>query len=130
MNLVYHFFDWFFVVFHTSLIVFNLFGWIFKTTRKLNLITLVLTASSWIILGLFYTIGYCPLTAWHFKILYKLGFTNLPDSYTQYLIERFTGFEIRSYFADIITTAGLIIALAISLYTNIRDRRKIKNKIS
>ena len=54
--------DLFFVVFHTSLTLFNALGWIGYKTRKLNLVTLLLTGGSWFILGIFYGIGYCPLT--------------------------------------------------------------------
>src|SRR5665811_299369 len=79
----YRILDIFFLIFHTFLIFFNLFGWIWKRTRKLNLITLSLTGASWLFLGLSVgTLGYCPLTDWHFKILEKLGKTDLPYSYT------------------------------------------------
>jgi len=61
-------------------ILFNLFGWIFRPLRKANLIVLALTGASWFILGIFYGIGYCPLTDWHFKLLYKHGQHALPDS--------------------------------------------------
>jgi hypothetical protein len=48
--------DIFFIVFHTFLIFFNLFGWIFKPLRKANLVVLILTGASWFILGIFYGI--------------------------------------------------------------------------
>jgi len=70
----YRILDIFFVVFHTSVILFNLFGWIWRKTRKYNLILLVITGASWLILGLIVgTLGYCPLTDWHFDVLEKLG---------------------------------------------------------
>ena len=62
-----HLADIFFVVFHTALILFNMAGWIWKKTRLANLITLLLTGSSWLVLGLIVgSLGYCPLTDWHF----------------------------------------------------------------
>ncbi|HPF94086.1 MAG TPA: DUF2784 family protein, partial [Tenuifilaceae bacterium] len=67
--MVYMLLDVFFVAFHTLLIAFNLFGWIWWRTRKANLITLLLTGLSWIGLGLFFGIGYCPLTDWHWQVL-------------------------------------------------------------
>ncbi|MCK4992787.1 MAG: DUF2784 family protein, partial [Bacteroidales bacterium] len=82
------FLDIFFTFFHTCLVIFNLFGWIWKKTRRLNLICLLLTAASWFILGIFYGLGYCPLTDWHFNILRKLGHTDLPDSYLSFLFTR------------------------------------------
>lgn len=114
------FLDIFFTVFHTSLVIFNLFGWIWKKTRRLNLICLLLTAASWLILGIFYGPGYCPLTDWHFSILRKLGYTDLPDSYLSFLFTRLSGMQIDQSLADAFTLWGLIAALLISLYLNLR----------
>ncbi len=118
--------DWFFTVFHSLLILFNITGWAWKKTRKLNLAVILLTAGSWFILGLFYGIGYCPLTDWHWNVLYRLGERGLPPSYTQYLIDRVTGIELTSSQADLLTGGGLAIAFVISLVLNIRDFKKGK----
>ncbi len=119
--------DLFFIVFHTILILFNLFAWIFRKTRKLNLIILSLTGASWFILGIFYGIGYCPLTDWHFNILGKMGYTGLPDSYIKYLADRLTGLNFNPGLVDRITIISFFIALAISVCLNIRDY-KIKKR--
>jgi hypothetical protein len=112
--------DIFFVVFHTTLVVFNLFGWIWKKTRKLNLITLLLTGGSWLFLGLIVgTIGYCPLTDWHFTILEKLGRTGLPNSYIKYLIDRLTNLNISESITDKITMWSFFAALSISIFFNL-----------
>ena len=116
--------DIFFLIFHTSLILFNLFSWIWGITRRLNLYTLLLTGASWFILGIFYGIGFCPLTEWHFEILEKLGYTNLPASYIKYLIDRLTGLHVNEHLVDTFTATGFFIALAISLFLNIRDYLK------
>ena len=122
------FLDIFFTVFHTCLVIFNLFGWIWKKTRRLNLICLLLTAASWLILGIFYGIGYCPLTDWHFDILRKLGYTDLPDSYMSFLFTRLTGQQIDQSLVDAVTMWGLIVALTISLYLNFQNRFKLLRK--
>ena len=114
------FLDIFFTVFHTCLVLFNLFGWIWKKTRLLNLIVLLLTAGSWLILGIFYGFGYCPLTDWHFNILSNLGYSNLPDSYLSFLFTRLSGLPMQQTLVDAVTLWGLIIALIISLYLNLR----------
>ncbi|MEN8228635.1 MAG: DUF2784 domain-containing protein [Bacteroidota bacterium] len=114
------FLDIFFTLFHTCLVFFNLFGWIWKKTRRLNLICLLLTGASWLVLGIFYGFGYCPLTDWHFNILRKLGYTDLPDSYLSFLVTRLTGLQIDQSLVDAVTLWGLIIALMISLYLNFR----------
>jgi hypothetical protein len=122
------FLDIFFTVFHTCLVIFNLSGWIWKLTRRLNLICLLLTAGSWLILGIFYGWGYCPLTDWHFQILTKLGYTDLPNSYLSFLFTRLTGIPIDQSLVDAVTLWGLIIALVISLYLNLRHWFRTKGK--
>ena len=119
---MWRFLDIFFIVFHSSLILFNLFGWIWSITRKFNLITLLLTGASWLILGLIVgRLGYCPLTDWHFNVLQKLGNTNLPDSYIKYLADRLTGLDFDPSLIDNITLYAFIASLAISLFMNIRS---------
>ena len=114
--------DIFFLIFHTSLVIFNVFGWIWKKTRFANLITLLLTGSSWLFLGLIVgTIGYCPLTDLHFKILEKLGKTNIPDSYMKYLADRLTGLDFNETLVDKVTFYVFLAALCLSLAMNIRD---------
>lgn len=117
--------DILFVIFHTALITFNLFGWIWKWSRKYNLLTLALTGSSWLFLGIIYnTPGYCPLTDWHFNILRKLGETNLPYSYIKYLVDRLTGMDLDAVLVDNLTLWGFVAALIISLTLNLRDAVK------
>jgi hypothetical protein len=120
--MVWHILDIFFVIFHTSLILFNLFGWIWKRTRKYNLVVLALTGASWLFLGLIVgTLGYCPLTDWHFSILEKTGVTNLPYSYVKYLADRLTGLDLNPSVVDDVTMYSFLAALGISLFFNIRD---------
>ncbi len=122
--IIYHILDIFFVFLHTFLIFFNLFGWIWRKTRLLNLITLLLTGGSWFILGIFYGIGYCPLTDWHFRILEILGKTGLPNSYITYLAERLTGIRFKPSLVDGLTLGCFVTALVISVTFNILDFRK------
>ena len=85
---------------------------------------LLLTGASWLILGLIVgTLGYCPFTDWHFRVLEKLGESNLPYSYLKYLADRITGMDFSSEFVDRVTLYGFIIALGLSLYFNFRDLR-------
>jgi hypothetical protein len=127
--MIWHILDMFFVIFHTLLIVFNLFGWIWKRTRIPNLIVLTLTGASWLFLGLLVgTLGYCPLTGWHFRILEKLGKTNLPDSYIKYLADRLSGLDFNPSFVDKITLYVFLAAFVISLSLNVRDFIRNKRK--
>jgi hypothetical protein len=121
----YRIIDVFFVVFHTALILFNLSGWIWRKTRLLNLIVLLLTGASWVILGLIVgTLGYCPLTDWHFSVLYRLGERGLPTSYIKYLTDRLTGADVSSALVDDITLYAFIAVLIISVFLNFKDVRR------
>ncbi|NMC38558.1 MAG: DUF2784 domain-containing protein [Bacteroidales bacterium] len=120
--MIYHILDIFFILFHSSLVIFNLVGWIWKKTRIYNLITLGLTGASWLFLGIIVgTMGYCPLTGWHFSVLEKLGKTGLPNSYMKYLADRITGFDLSSKLVDDVTLYAFIAALLISVLLNLRD---------
>lgn len=102
---------YFFQVFHIGLILFNLFGWIGRKTAPFNLGTLLLTAASWILLAPFYGLGYCPLTDWHYDILWQLGHFDLPRSYIAYLVESVSGYRPPADLTDFFT--GLFFGLAL-----------------
>jgi hypothetical protein len=124
-TMLYRILDIFFVVFHTIIILFNLFGWIWKKTRLANLVLLLLTGGSWLFLGMIVgTLGYCPLTDWHFSILEKLGHTDLPVSYVKYLADRLAGSDFNPHLIDSITLYSFLAALLISVVLNINDRYK------
>ena len=114
------FFDIFFTAFHSLLVLFILFGWIWKKTRRLNLICILLTAASWLGLGIFYGLGYCPLTDWHFNILRRLGYSDLPNSYLSFIFTRLTGLQIDQNLVDAVTLWGLVIAMMMSIFLNFR----------
>ncbi len=122
--MLYAFLDKFFFVFHSFLIVFNLFGWVFRRTRKANLVALLLTASSWFILGIWYGFGFCPCTEWHWQVRMKLGHYDMPPSYLVFLIESFTGQTASKALVDVFAVAFLFLAIFASFFCNIRDWRK------
>jgi hypothetical protein len=121
----YRFLDYFFLILHLALVMFNLFGWIWKVTRKANLILLIITGSSWFILGIFYGIGYCPLTDWHWRVLEKLGNMPFESSYMQYLLHRLFGLQLHRRFVDIVTFLSYLAALGFSIRANLYDWRKL-----
>ena len=128
-NLLLHFLDWFFFIFHLALVLFNLLGWIWKRTRVWNLVVLLITFFSWFGLGLFYGIGFCPLTEWHWQVLRELGRTGLPTSYISYLIYRITQFMPPQIVVDYATMIGAFGAFVVSLALNIRDWRHRKKSV-
>ncbi|MFH5831506.1 DUF2784 domain-containing protein [Halalkalibaculum sp. DA3122] len=124
---MYQFLDLFFIIFHTLLVLFNLFGWIWKKTRWLNFLTLSLTAFSWIVLGIWYGFGYCPCTHWHWLVRRELGHYDMPNSYIKFLVDLFTGWDVSPLLVDWATGISFLAAFCISLYLNYRDHT-LKNR--
>ncbi len=116
---MYAFLDKFFFIFHALLVLFSLFGWMWKKTRRANLIVLSLIAGSWFVLGLWHGIGYCPCTDWHWQVRTKLGYYDMPNSYVKFLIDSITGLDLDAKFVDILTLTSYCLALAASLFTNL-----------
>lgn len=113
-----------FIIFHTVLILFNLLGWIWKSTRRWNLATLLITAFSWFILGIWYGFSYCPCTEWHWQVRQKLGYTDMPNSYIKFLIEQLTGVDLSAVLVDTATAILFFLVLVISIYVNYRNFEK------
>lgn len=84
----------------------------------------MLTGFAWFGLGIFYGIGYCPLTDWHWDVLEKLGHHDLPYSYITYLIQRLTDFEANPQTVEIGTVAGFAVAVIMSVYLNFFRKKK------
>jgi len=119
-----YFLNKFFFVFHSGIILLILFGWAWKKTRLANLIVILLTAFSWFVLGIWYGYGYCPSTDWHWQVRAKMGIHDLPSSYTKFLIDSCTGWDVSQKIVDVVTFLLLVSALGMSLYTNIRDWKR------
>jgi len=126
---MYSFLDKFFFVFHSALMIFILFGWAWRKTRMANLIVILLTAFSWVILGIWYGFGYCPSTDWHWQVRIKLGHHDLPSTYTKFLIDSLTGLDANEKLVDFFAVLFLILALLTSIFTNVRDWRKRKSSV-
>lgn len=121
---MYRFLDVFFAVFHLSLVVFNLTGWIWAKTRRLHLVVIGLTVASWFGLGAVYGWGYCPSTDWHWDVKRRLGETDLPNSYVTYYLDRLTGMSWDAVLVDVAVAVVGLAALALSIWMNWRDRRR------
>ena len=118
------FLDVFFVVFHSALMAFNLFGWIPKRTRRLHLLVSGLTWLSWLGLGLFFGFGYCPCTDWHWDVKRALGERHLPASYVKYYADALTGMDWDGNLVNRIVTGLGAAALVISIYVNFPPRSR------
>lgn len=121
--------DWFFIVFHLFIIGFNLFGWIWPETRKAHLVVVGLTLGCWLVIGIWYGIGYCPVTDWHWQIKEKLGETHLPNSFVKYYADKISGKNISSSLIDTITAISFTAAVLCTVYVNFirKNKRAVRN---
>ena len=121
-KLILQILDYFFILFHTVLILFNVFGWIIPRWRFANLITLSLTAFSWFVLGIWFGIGYCPSTDWHWKVRQLLGYNDQSNSYIHFLILKITGINLPKNWVEGTTVIVFFTAFSISLYFYLKKR--------
>jgi hypothetical protein len=114
----------FFFVFHTVWTLFNMIGWMFRVTRKWNLLTLLLTALSWFVLGIWYGWGYCLCTDWHWQVRRNLGYTDESNSYIHFLLLKMTGINMDPELVNNVTLIVFVVSVIMSVWLNIRNRRK------
>lgn len=122
--------DIFFFLFHSTLIVFILGGWLWRPLRKANLVVIALTAFCWFFLGIWFGFGYCPCTDWHWRVREALGDYNLPFSYIEFLIERPTGLDLPTSAVNIVTVALFSASAVASIFVNARDWRRKRRQTS
>ncbi len=106
-----HILDSLLFVFHNLVIFVNLFGWMIPYLVKTQRILISLTAFSWFVIGFFYGFGYCIVTDIHYQVLYRLGKTDLPNSYIKYLLDKILGTDLNALYVDIGTGIGFAIAV-------------------
>jgi len=114
----------FFFIFHSVLILVNVFGWMFRVTLRLNLITILLTACSWGLMGLKYGLGYCLCTDWHWKVRAALGLHDEARTFNQLLVYKLTGWLPSETLTSTVTAAIFFVSLTASVWLNIRMSRE------
>lgn len=118
---MYIFFDYFFVLFHSCLVLFVVSAWSWRKTRLAHLVISSLVLLSWFGLGIFYGWGYCPCTEWHWEVKDKLGETNLPDSYVKYYADKLTGLSWSPFIINTGVLVLAVLAFILSCWLNFRD---------
>jgi hypothetical protein len=113
-------------ILHFAIIGFNLFGWVWKPLRRAHFIVVCTTAACWFILGIWFGIGYCPITDWDWQIKAKLGELNLPNSFIKYYADKIAGKDVDSSLIDALTAGGFFIAALLSVYFNFVQKRIIR----
>ncbi|TAL40521.1 MAG: DUF2784 family protein [Chitinophagaceae bacterium] len=123
-----NFLNYFFFFFHTAITLFNTFGWLFRKTRRWNLVILFLTAFSWFVLGIWYDWGYCLCTDWHWDVRRQLGYNDASRSYIHFLILQLTGINFSPRLVEGVTAAVFFFSVIMSVWLNIRDYRRSRQK--
>lgn len=111
---------------HFAIISFNLFGWIWKPARKAHFICILITTGCWFILGMWFGIGYCPITDWEWHIKEELGETNLPGSFIKYYADKINGKSVSASLIDTLTFVCFFLAALFSVYVNFFRKKNIK----
>lgn len=88
------------------------------------MITLLLTAFSWFVLGIWFGWGYCFCTDWHWKVREHMGFHDQRRSYIHFLLLKLTGIDFNESLVENVTLAVFLVSLTGSIWLNIRDRKK------
>jgi len=112
------FLDVLLTIVHLAIVLFNLFGWIPKITRKAHFISVVLTAASWFLLGIWFGMGYCPFTDWQWQVKEKLGEGNLPVNFIEYFVEKITGHDFDPQFISNVIAVSFALVALLSVYIN------------
>lgn len=124
------FLDILFTLAHLVVTGFNMVGWIWYKTRRLHLFCVILTALSWLLLGIWYGFGYCFLTDWQWQIKREMGATDLPDSFIKYAADQVTGLDFDPLWVDMLTAVSFGAVALLSIILNIRDRQMRKRMYS
>ncbi|HPG11801.1 MAG TPA: DUF2784 domain-containing protein [Chitinophagaceae bacterium] len=122
----YQFLNIFFFIFHTVFTLFNIIGWAFPKARKLHLFTMLITAFSWFVLGIWYGWGYCACTDWHWQAREALGYHDRSNSYIHFLLLKLTGKNFDPVFVENMTLIIFLLSFLLSVWLNLRDRKRIR----
>lgn len=119
-----HFLDVLLTILHLLIIGFNMFGWIWPAARRLHFIFILITAASWFILGIWFGMGYCPITDWQWRVKEQLGENNLPASFITYFANKITGYRFSDSFINYVTLTVFILVTLLSVYFNFMKKKK------
>lgn len=108
-----------FHVVHVTIILFIMLGWIVPSLRIAHLALVLLTLSSWFILGQWLGTGYCPVSDWHWKLKAALGEGKPNGTYIHQLLQTLTGRELKADVVDKCVVIGTFVILGISLMLNL-----------
>lgn len=115
--------DWLLTVVHVAVVVGFVVLWIPRATVRIHRVIVVLTASSWLLLGLRYGFGYCALTDLQWHVKRARGATHLPGSFLKYAGDYLTGADIPPRLVDRVAGAVFVLGVVAALYRYFEERR-------
>nr|WP_233164518.1 DUF2784 domain-containing protein [Pedobacter sp. ASV28] len=118
--------DYGLTIVHLLIIGINLFAWIWPRMRRFHLWVVGITLFCWLFLGIWYGIGYCPVTEWQWQVKEQLGEHHLPNSFVKYHLDRITGQDIPDNIVDFITLGSFLLAIVCAIKVNFFSAQKIR----
>lgn len=118
---MYTLLNFFFIVLHGVLLFFNIFGWIPRRTRLVHLITMVLTAGSWFLIGPMiwgweHGLNVCVITEWHNWVRIRMDYPPMTN-YASYLLNKIPGVDADMRTGEYVVGAGAVFALLGMFFT-------------
>ena len=110
--------DFLLTILHLLIICFNLLGWVWSAAQKIHFWFAMATLGCWTILGIWFGLGYCPITDWQWSVKSKLGEQNLPGSFIKYYADKLVGSQINADIIDALTLIFFLIAIVCSIKVN------------
>ena len=111
-------------VVHLAVIFGFVFLWIPKSTIRIHRWIVILTATSWLVLGYKYGFGYCFLTDLHWHVKRARGDTHLPGSFIKYAGDFITGKDLPARAVDAVAAGVFVFGVLAAVYRVVEQRRK------
>jgi Protein of Unknown function (DUF2784) len=114
--------DWSLTVLHLLVVAGNLLLWIPRPTRRWHLGLLCATCISWFGLGLFYGVGYCVLTDWHWAIKRARGVDVPSHSFVHHVLVDGLGVPLTPQNVDTLVAVSFACVVCLSVVLNVKGR--------
>lgn len=118
MNVLHRFLLILLHLFHISIIVFCVIGWVIPQTRQWHLLLCTLIMASWFGLGAWKGWGYCLVTDVQWRLVNRFGGTAPPFGYMPMLWQRITGHEADAVLVDQVTQIIFYLSIIASVWAN------------
>lgn len=105
---------------HLSIILFVMLAWLVPALRPWHLLLTTLTLGCWFVLGYWLSVGYCPVSDWHWKIKQALGSGRPPQSYIHFVLQKISGRRFDGTRLDQTVVVCTILLLGLSLWLNLQ----------